>query len=430
MKRVLIITYYWPPSGGAGVQRWLKFSKYLPDFGWQPVVYTPENPESPVDDPSLQKDIHPDTEIIRKPIWEPYQFYRKFLGMSSGDRINAGFLSEKEKPGKKENISVWIRGNLFIPDARKFWIRPSVKYLTNYLEKYPVDAIISTGPPHSMHLIAMKICERSNIPWLADFRDPWTGIDFYSQLQLTKHSDKQHHLLEKQVLRKANKVVVVGRSMANEFKEKAAVEPLVITNGFDKEDFITAEKSNPEIFTILHVGAINKDRNHDSFWKALSSIKKTDDGHHFKLKLIGKLDIAVLKALKKYDLEKNTEIIPHISHELIASELTSASLLYLPINDTPNAKSVQTGKIFEYIAAGKPILGIGPEDGDAAAVLKSTGVGVMIDFNKTKKIKTTILQYLTSGNSLPNETLNKRDQFERKYLTQKLVLLLNEITSK
>ncbi|NTW26696.1 MAG: glycosyltransferase family 4 protein, partial [Lentimicrobium sp.] len=184
-RRVLIISYYWPPSGGAGVQRWLKFVKYLRESGWEPVVYVPENPEYPAIDESLAKDIPDGIEIIKTPIWEPYSFYKKLIGAGKGERINAGFLSEKKRPGLTEQFSIWLRGNFFIPDARKFWIRPSISFLTRYLEKHPVDAIVSTGPPHSMHMIALGVKKRTGLPWLADFRDPWTNIDFYHELMLT-----------------------------------------------------------------------------------------------------------------------------------------------------------------------------------------------------------------------------------------------------
>ena len=191
MNRVLIISYYWPPSGGAGVQRWLKFSKYLRDFGWEPVIYTPENPESPDVDKSLLKDIPPGIEVIKKQIWEPYDAYKRFIGQKKDEKIQAGFLSEKKRNPLFENISVWIRGNFFIPDARRFWIKPSIRFLIKYLAAHPVNAIVSTGPPHSMHLIALGLKKKLNIPWLADFRDPWTTIDFYHQLHLTRQADKK-----------------------------------------------------------------------------------------------------------------------------------------------------------------------------------------------------------------------------------------------
>ncbi|MFI5134679.1 MAG: hypothetical protein ACHQD9_02380, partial [Chitinophagales bacterium] len=186
MKKVLILTYYWPPSGGAGVQRWLKMVKYLPQFGWQPIVYTAKDAEYPIHDPSLEKDVPKEAEVIRQKIWEPYDLYKKFIGQKKEEKVYSGFLSEKKKPGFAQRASVWIRGNLFIPDARCFWIKPSRKFLISYLKKNPVDAMVSTGPPHTTHMIALGIKKKLNIPWIVDFRDPWTQIDFYNQLHLTR----------------------------------------------------------------------------------------------------------------------------------------------------------------------------------------------------------------------------------------------------
>jgi hypothetical protein len=197
MKKVLILTYYWPPSGGAGVQRWLKFVKYLRNFGWEPVVYTALNGEMPVIDLSLEKDVPKDITILKTKIWEPYSIYKTFIGRKKDEKINASFLSETKKKSFAEKISVWIRGNYFIPDARKYWIKPSIKYLTDYLNKNKIDVIISTGPPHSMHLIALGLKQHfPNIKWMADFRDPWTNIDFYSELMLSESADRKHKDLE------------------------------------------------------------------------------------------------------------------------------------------------------------------------------------------------------------------------------------------
>nr|MBA2408145.1 glycosyl transferase family 1 [Chitinophagales bacterium] len=209
-KKVLIITYYWPPSGGAGVQRWLKMSKYLPEYGWEPIIYTPENAAYPIIDHSLEKDVLPGMKILRLPIWEPYDIYKRFVGRKKEEAVYSGFLSENKPKSFTEKISIWIRGNFFIPDARCFWIRPSIQFLTQELKKNPVDAIISTGTPHSMHLIGKGIKENLNIPWLADFRDPWTTIDFYGQLMLTRWADAKHHRLEKDVLKTADKVTTVS----------------------------------------------------------------------------------------------------------------------------------------------------------------------------------------------------------------------------
>jgi glycosyltransferase involved in cell wall biosynthesis len=396
MKQVLVITYYWPPSGGAGVQRWLKFTKYFPEFGWKPVVYTPENPEAPVDDPTLLNDIDPAVKVIKRPIWEPYSIYKRFMGMTPDDPINAGFLSEKEKPPKKEGLSVWIRGNLFIPDARKFWVAPSVRFLMNYLADNPVEAIISTGPPHSMHLIALKLKQQTGISWIADFRDPWTDIDFYDQLRLTRRSDRRHRLMEETVLKQADHVVVVGKTMGEKFRESTGIQPEVIPNGYDEPDFLeSGDPPDSNKFSIIHVGAMNRDRNHPVFWKALSDLARELPGlaGRLMIQLVGKLDHSVLQSLKTHGLEEKTVLKPYMDHRHIPVLLKSASVLYLPINRTPNARSIQTGKIFEYLAAGRPILGTGPVDGDAASTLRECRAGIMLDFDDLEGVKNTIREW-------------------------------------
>ena len=430
MKKVLIITYYWPPSGGAGVQRWLKFTRYLPGFGWQPVVYAPENPEAPVDDHSLVKDVHPQVEVLKRRIWEPYRLYRKFLGMSPADRINAGFLSEKEKPRKKEGISVWIRGNLFIPDARRFWIGPSVRFLKQYLRKNPVDAIISSGPPHSMHLIAMRLRKHIDVPWIADFRDPWTDIDFYDQLRLTRRADRRHRSLEQAVLKGADRVVVVGETMAGRFGELAGIEPSVVPNGYDEADFTKVRDKVPgDRFTILHVGAMNKDRNHSAFWNAMATLvsRHQEFARAVELRLIGKLDHSVTESIRAAGLEEITRLETYLPHDRIADTLRSAALLYLPVNRTPNARMIQTGKIFEYMASGRPVLGTGPVDGDAAAVLADAGAGKMLDFDDEQGLKEAILDYfrLFKTGSLP--VTEPPVQYSRKNLAGKLAQILDNL---
>ncbi len=431
MKRVLVITYYWPPSGGAGVQRWLKFTKYLPEYGWQPLVYTPENPEAPVDDPSLLEDIHPETHVIKRRIWEPYDLYKRFLGMKSEDRINAGFLSENEKSEKKEGISVWIRGNLFIPDARRFWIKPSVRFLSKILRENPVDAIISTGPPHSMHLIAWKLTKYFKIPWIADFRDPWTEIDFYDQLRLTRRSDQKHRTLESGVLNEADRVVVIGKTMAERFRTTQGITPVVIPNGYDESDFQKQQVNSGEKFTIVHVGAMNRDRNHPAFWEAIAELirEKPELTQNFVIKLVGKLDISVHQSIAKHGLQDRVEIKAYLPHNQVIPLLQSASTLYLPINNTPNAKSIQTGKLFEYLAAGRPILGIGPTDGDAADILKECHAGEMVGFSDKAKLKEVLTDWAElNRKGLLSIESSGMEKYSRRNLTSIIAAQLDEIT--
>ena len=315
MNRVLIITYYWPPSGGSGVQRWLKMSKYLPKNGWQPVIYTADGAEYPVEDMSLEKDIAPETEVLRHEIVGPYSFYKKFLGIKKDEKIKAGFINEgKRKSSWKENVSVWLRGNLFIPDARCWWIRPSVKFLKKYLKSNPVDAIISTGPPHSMHLIAKKLHKKFNIPWIADFRDPWTDIDFYKDLRLTKWADRIHHRMEKSVLLSANEIVTVGNHCAQGLKKICGRDIKIITNGYDFNiDELNNNTKLTDKFTLSHIGIIGANRNPILFWEAIKELVQDDVfAKSLNIRLIGQIDQSVIESINANGIGQFVEIIPYI----------------------------------------------------------------------------------------------------------------------
>ena len=441
MKRVLIITYYWPPSGGSGVQRWLKMSKYLPENGWQPVIYTADDAEYPVEDASLEQDVTPEAEVIRRPIVEPYTFYKKFLGMKKGEKVKAGFINEgAKKIGWKENLSVWLRGNFFIPDARCWWVRPSVRYLSNYLKEHPVDAIISTGPPHSMHLIARALHKKFNIPWVADFRDPWTDIDFYKDLKLTRCADRKHHRLEHQVLTEATKVVTVGWDCAKGLESHGAKDVAVITNGYD--DFSVETHGRASLhdderehetlpFTMSHIGIVGANRNPETLWSAIADIVETQNfvSLPIRIRLIGQVDNSVVESIKRNRIEKNVEIIPYIPHNQVIAEQQKSDVLLLFVNNTPNAKGILTGKIFEYMASGRPILCIGPEDGDSARILNETQTGITVDFDDKEKMKSVILDFMNKHkeNQLVTKHSELVEKYSRRNLTKEFVKILNEI---
>ena len=430
-RKVLIITYYWPPSGGAGVQRWLKFSKYLREFGWEPVIYTPENPEAPAIDNSLEKDIPDGISILKRPITEPYSVYKRFVGMKPGEKVNAGFLQEKEKPGMAEGFAVWLRGNFFIPDARRFWIRPSVKFLKDYLSDHPVDAIVSTGPPHSMHLIALQLHKKLSIPWLADFRDPWTGIDFYHQLKLTSLADRLHHKFEKKVLTSATAVTVVSQDMANEFNGIVKRDYKLVTNGYDVDDISPLPTDQLDLkFSISHIGSINASRNPLKLWKVISEIVKESSGFAdaLQIKLIGKVDIGVLKSIEENGLYPFLTRIEYMPHQEVMHEIQKSQLLLLLINNTPNAKGILTGKIFEYLGSGRPILSIGPEDGEAAEMLSDCVAGETAGYENENLMRRLLTEYFSkfSMQQLECNTGN-RLKYSRKVLTQKIAEILNKM---
>ncbi|MEI6890078.1 MAG: glycosyltransferase family 4 protein [Bacteroidales bacterium] len=431
MKRVLIITYYWPPSGGAGVQRWLKFVKYLRRFGWEPVIYTPENPEFPETDFSLAKDVPENLEVIKQPIWEPYDTYKKLLGRKKEEKINAAFLSEKKKSSILENFSVWIRGNFFIPDARKFWIKPSIKFLQAYLKANPVSAVISTGPPHSMHLIAMEVSKRMNLPWLADFRDPWTNIDFYKDLKLTSRADALHRKLEKQVLSQAGAVTVISRGMEEDCHKLYERRYEVITNGYDPED--TDISHPPEMdkkFSIAHIGTLVSSRNPETLWIALKEMLFEDAkfAADLEIKLVGKVDYKVMESIEKYGLTSFLRKIDYMPHNEVVKCQQQSRVLLLIINNTPNAKMILTGKFFEYLAARRPILCLGPADGDAAAILTETNAGLLADFGDAGAMKNNIrLLYNKFGNGQLNSESSNIEQYSRLELTRKLAAALEGV---
>ena len=431
MKRVLIITYYWPPSGGSGVQRWLKMSKYLPENDWQPVIYTTEDAEYPIVDPSLEKDVAPEAEVIRRPIIEPYTLYKKFLGIKKEETVKVGFASESKKSGWKEKLSVWIRGNLFIPDARCWWVKPSVRYLKEYLKEHPVDAIISTGPPHSMHLIAMKLKAATGLPWIADFRDPWTEIDFYDELHLSRWADRKQHRLERQVLTKADKIVTIGWDCAKGLGRLCNRNVRVIPNGYDWETDATQQAATlSKEFTLTHLGVITPSRNAPALWQALQELKTEIEGFEksLKINLIGQVDQSVIHDLEIFGLKDNTRLIPHVPHDEVLQWQQSSQVLLLLVNNTPNAKGIITGKLFEYLASGRPILCIGPEDGDAARILKESHAGKTINFEDKEKAKDVIkaLYQKYLENELPSYGSKEIEKYSRKALTKIYAQLLEK----
>jgi len=371
MKRLLIITYYWPPNGGAGVQRWLKFTKYLPQHGWQPVVYTPSNPEVIMPDPALEGEVPAEAEIVRYPITEPYGFYKRLTGRGKDTKVHTGFLSEEKRQGWREDLALWVRSNLFIPDARVWWVKPSIRHLKAYLKEHPVDAVVTTGPPHSLHLIGLALKRDLGLRWISDWRDPWTNIDFYQQLKLTGWADRKHRRLEGDVLREADRTIAVGWTMAAELEALGAKHVDVITNGYDPADVPSPAAPVDEAFSLVHVGSLTATRNAPGLWKALALLCAQDPVFAAKLKLrfVGAVDHSVLASIAEAGLSEKVERVGPVSHAEAMRQMQQARVLLLLLNDTANARGILTSKLFEYLSVGRPLLSIGPKDGDVARVL-------------------------------------------------------------
>lgn len=382
-----MITYYWPPSAGAGVYRWVRMSKYFAENGIDLTVFHPENAAYPTKDKHLLKQIPDNISTLSLPILEPGNFMKSYPTSGTG-------LVADEKVSLKKRFSVWVRGNLFIPDARMLWIKPSTKFLRKYIEENgPFDHVISSGPPHSMHLIAKNLKRHFNFNWVADFRDPWTGIDFYQDLNIGPRADKKQRRLERAVLQEADKVITVSSSIQKELEDLGAPEVDVVTNGYIFDFDFTPNLD--EQFTISHFGTMNKSRNPELLWKALSELlpEYPELASKLNVQLYGSVDPIVLKTAKDLGLEKYLTVVSQVPHHESIEAQRNSQLLLLVVNNTGNISGTLTGKFFEYLAAKRPILTIGPEQGDLAEVLKKTETGTITDYEKVEEFKAIILRH-------------------------------------
>ncbi|HKL35130.1 MAG TPA: glycosyltransferase family 4 protein [Salegentibacter sp.] len=430
MEKVLIITYYWPPAGGPGVQRWLKFVKYLRDFEIEPVVFIPENPSYPMLDNSLESEIPKEITILKQPIFEPYQL----AGLFSKDQtktISKGIIAAEKNQSLLQKSLLFIRGNLFIPDARKFWIKPSVKFLKTYLEEEGIRKIITTGPPHSLHLIGLKLKQELDLKWIADFRDPWTQIGYHKKLKLTESSKKKHLSLERKVLNLADQIITTSFTTKAEFAEKTNKPISVITNGFDVERNEAQTNELDTKFSISHIGSLLSERNPESLWKALAELTKENISfaEDLELKLVGTVSEEVVTSIKKsVGLGDKLQLLGYVSHkQAIALQQKSRLLLLIEIN-SKETRGIIPGKLFEYLMAKRPILAIGPQKWDVELILNETGAGEYFQYSEKDKLKSLILShYKRYKNGDGNFLMGDIQQYHRRNLTRKLASLIKNV---
>ncbi|OEK08582.1 glycosyl transferase family 1 [Flavivirga aquatica] len=423
-KKVLIITYYWPPAGGPGVQRWLKFVKYLTEFNIEPVVYIPENPNYPLIDESLVSEVSDKLTVLRHPIKEPYKLARVFSKKSS-KTISKGIISDNKKQSFVEKLMLYVRGNFFIPDARIGWVKPSVEYLSEYIKKENIQTIITSGPPHSLHLIGLNLKKKFKLKWLADFRDPWTTIGYHKQLKLMKSSEERHKNLEKQVLNIADQIIVTSFVTKKEFEQITARPIEVITNGYDKESVKAFEMDS--MFTISHIGSLLSKRNPEILWKVLSDlvVENTSFSKEFKLNFVGAVSEEVLESIKKNNLSNYINNVGYVSHkEAVMFQRKSQILLLIEI-DSEDTKCIIPGKLFEYMVSNRPIIAIGPKASDVEKIIKETNTGNYFSYSDYKSLKIIILEHF---HSFQNKTLQSHpiglQKYHRKELTKSLSKLL------
>lgn len=412
------------------MQRWLKFVKYLPQFGWKPIVVVPENPEYPVIDTSLEADVPEEAEIIKMPIWEPYGIFKKITGRRKDEKVNTGLLFDEKKQSFTEKVSLWIRGNLLIPDPRVFWVRPTVRRLKKIIPEINPDWIITTGTPHSMHLIgkSVKKCF-PDIPWLADLRDPWSNLDMLDQFYASRWAKNRQQKLEKKSLNSADVVTTVSPTWAEELQQTITTPVHHITNGFDPEDFET-EKNNistPQKFIISHVGIINSYRNPVALWTALEELcnENNEFKEKFELHIVGITDAGLGKSLDQFPhVKERTSVTGYIPHEKVVEHYQKSSCLLLLLNNTLNSKGHIPGKFFEYIASGKSILAIAPKDSDVAGIIHENNLGHACAFDSKGAIKSAFLSiYQKNDQLIQNKSIEK---FSRKNLTGRLVSILDD----
>ena len=439
MKRVLIISYYWPPTGGSGVQRWVKFAKYFPAEGWQPVIYTPENPEQLAVDASLEAEVPAEAEVIRRRIVEPYEMYKKLLRKSghSKEAVEVNPVNAQNK-SFLQKVAMWIRGNFFLPDPRCLWIRPSVKFLKEYLKEHPVDLIVSTGPPQSMHLIGRLLAKETGLPWIADFRDPWTKIFYFKHLQMTRTTVKWHKKMEKKVLDDATVVVAVSPLVQQEFQAMTQTPVELITNGFDECDFTatknTEANGGPDReFVITHTGLFAADGNPTVLWDVLAEKCSKDESFKklMKIRLVGKTDEQILKSIEDAGLSGNLEDMGYQPHAVAVEQQRKASLLILPLRKEPEYKAVLPGKLFEYLASWRPVLGIGQTDGAMSMILNNTKTGFVLNWDDKMSIEKYIdicwKDHLNGRLSVEDADIS---QFTRRNLTRRMAQLFDKLIEK
>ena len=426
-KKILIITYYWPPAGGPGVQRWLKFVKYLPEFGWEPTVFIPENPSYPIVDDTLEKDVSINLEIIKTKIWEPYQI-AEFFGKDN-KKFKAGQFDVGKNQSLKSRLSIWVRGNFFIPDARVFWVNPSVTYLKKYLKENHFDALVTTGPPHSVHLIGLNLKkEFPNLKWIADFRDPWTEISYYQHLKLTKFADQKHRNLEQKVFENADITLATSYADAENFKKKGA-NAVCITNGFDVEnqESRTENREPSTQFTLSYIGVLEQLRNPEVLWRVLNDLMKENEDFrkNFILKFVGRIDDRILDEITNSELNDSVKNLGYLSHSEANLEMQNSDLLLITNFSEDKSKGIIPGKIFEYLATKKQIISFGPKESDVKRILEETHAGKHFSYDDSESLKAFILEKFNdwkSGN-LSSNTENI-EQFSRRNLTKKLAEIL------
>lgn len=430
-KKVLILSYYWPPAGGPGVQRFLKFSKYLRDFGWDPIIVTPENGAYPVTDETLLKDIPEGIQVVKTKTLEPFEIYNRLQG-KKGKTVPVALGGIKDSTSLFQKFSKYVRANFFLPDARVGWNRYAFKAARKVIQQEKIDAIITTGPPHSTHLVGLSLKRKFKLPWLADFRDPWTKIYYYKFLNRSAKTEAKDLKMETSVLQTADVVTTVSHGMAADLMDRANLMEIIF-NGFDEDDIPETKSIQTELFTVGYIGSLKPNQNTKALWNAFAELKEEikDFAQFARLKFTGTIDPFIANDIKALGLEEQLILQGFVSHSEATKIMSGTNLLLLPIPETENNQYILTGKIFEYLANKNAILSIGPTDGNASEVLRNVGRDPMIAYQDKEQIKQQIRSYFEKW--MQDKTVFKHEGdahliYSRKALTEQLAMQLNKIS--
>ena len=429
--KILIITYYFPPSGGSGVQRWLKFVKYLPQFGWQPIVLTvnPGKANFPHFDHSLEKDIPPEVRVERTDSFEILDFYKK---VSAEKTAPSGNLTAEKYASFPQKVFRFIRGNFLLPDPRRGWNKYAYRRACELIEKENIQYVVTTSPPHSTQLIGLRLKKKfPALSWFADFRDPWTDVFYYKMLYPTKIADKINKNYERNVLETADKVIVTSEATKNVFLSKSKrILPekiAVITNGFDEDDFVNVKDNILPRFTLTYIGILYNSEDLKSLFTAFSQLKNKEN---CLLRFVGQSGTLVAPEISKYGLEKYTKFLPQVKHSEAVQLMADSSVLVLLAPDENESAAFLPGKLFEYLAARRPILCIASPNNDIRRIIAENNAGQSFDYSE----ETEMLQFLEKQktdwetNKISQLTNTGFLKYSRKNLTKNLVELLENLS--
>jgi glycosyltransferase involved in cell wall biosynthesis len=431
MKKVLVITYYWPPAGGPGVQRVLKFVKFLPRYGWNPVVLTVRQGEYMAIDESLADEVSEDLSIYRTETSEPFSLYKKLLGKKNDSTIPNLILTEKSSTSMIQALAKWVRTNLFIPDARLGWIPHIVRHGMKIIAEEKPDLIFSSSPPHSLQLGAMKLARKSKIKWIADFRDLWYDLDiFYEHNRRNSISAAIDGYLERKVLSRADGITTASPYYIELFSPKVSgkVPFRSIVSGFDGSLFPKKSlKPDSREFTIVYAGTLSESRIPHVLLDVLSNFKSKSPVS-IKLKLIGSICEQMKKQVKRKQLEGITEYIAYKPHTVLIRDLRRAAMLLMVIDDVPHNVGLVAGKIFDYLGARRPILVIGPPESEVAKIIRETNSGITLDYWDNEGVKQFLSEMIDSWQEDNTPFSFHVESYEKQSLTKELADFFNLIT--